>query len=252
MTQNQTNVIAGLSKVDGLYGLGTTSGWYLTLLACLVSWTMQPKKRKRDSIDADLVVGLTLPTVAVVHLISQVRRLSTIERGTEPGGIDQSYVESRYRAIEAPLVIIEAFMDVSLLMFMVAFGYRRFRRALIYATAGLLCFASECYLHWSKTRSVSPRLWFSRLFVSDSAAALVGNGVILAVMAVVILVITTGIFRLYNQEHHRLLTSLREESQRIRCRTRDPVPLRFRSRASFEGSGLYYRYDRIPTRLWAS
>lgn len=56
-------------KVSSLYGPGTIAAWYFTVLSVLVSWTLHPRKRKSGSIDVDLVATLTLPAVAVGHLM---------------------------------------------------------------------------------------------------------------------------------------------------------------------------------------
>ena len=78
MTTNATSSTSADSKVDALYEPGTLMGWHLTIAACFVSWTLHPKKRARDSIDPDLVVSLILPVVAVVHLTSQISKITSI------------------------------------------------------------------------------------------------------------------------------------------------------------------------------
>lgn len=44
-----------LALVPSLYGSGTTMCWLLTILASLVSWTCDKRKRKSDTLEADVI-----------------------------------------------------------------------------------------------------------------------------------------------------------------------------------------------------
>ena len=164
-----------LSNVSSLYGPGTVLGWHLTLLSCLVAWTLHPRRRRSGSIDANLIAGLTLPTVAAVHLISQIRASSTLRndlnRATRP----------EIAAIEAPLVVLEIFMTFSVLFFVLAWCMKCFRRGFAVAAVGLLCFATECYVHFRLPHGYRPARVFQRSFVADS-------GILLLVIAAVLLI----------------------------------------------------------------
>jgi hypothetical protein len=90
---------------DSLYGPGTVVAWLLTLCAVLVSWTLNPTSRCKDTFTLDLIVALLLPLVAAVHLIYQVFRL--------PAPISEVFttqdltLQQYASAIEAPLLICE-------------------------------------------------------------------------------------------------------------------------------------------------
>ena len=56
--------------VSSFYGPGAVAGWHLTILACLLAFAAQPRKRT-DSITADLIAVQTFPTIAAAHLLSQ-------------------------------------------------------------------------------------------------------------------------------------------------------------------------------------
>ena len=58
-----------LIAVSSLYGPGSIACWYLTAFSVLISWTVHPRKREKDSIDGDLIATLTLPCIAAGHLV---------------------------------------------------------------------------------------------------------------------------------------------------------------------------------------
>jgi hypothetical protein len=210
-----TSTNSATSKVDSLYGPGTLLGWYLTLAACLVSWTLHPKKRKRDSIDPDLVVSLTLPIVAVVHLISQVSKLSTLQTNIQRTSRNDAsdILQETADAIEAPLVVIEAFMNIAATMFIVACFFSTIRRALLVGTVGIISFATDCFLHLSNVQSKGLSRLFSRSFVADSAIALIMIGVLLAVLVLAAFVITSVFFYNRRGEQNRRIQEAEEETR---------------------------------------
>ena len=159
-----------LSRVDSLYGPATFAGWYLTVLACVFKWTLHPEKRQQDSVDADLIISLTLPAVAVVHLLSQASNFA--DRQHNSLGDKPLSAQELASAIEAPLVVVEAFMNVSAVLFLIALYHVTSRRALIIAASGLVCFLTCSYLRTSKVHSNGLSRLFSRQFFSDSAVAL--------------------------------------------------------------------------------
>ncbi|ETI24416.1 hypothetical protein G647_03785 [Cladophialophora carrionii CBS 160.54] len=180
--------------VSSLYGPGTIACWYLTILSVLVSWTLHPRKRTSGSIDVDLVAILTLPTVAAGHLISQISRLmpGKLSRGIEANRFAQSIA-----AIEAPFSVIESFMAISVILFLVAAWMFCLRRAISVAIVGLLCLATECYIHFSGVNELAGIRYnpsgapsdeekpaFTRSFVADFTGLVIAIPVILAVCSI--------------------------------------------------------------------
>jgi hypothetical protein len=109
MAANQHSNSDDLSLVSGLYGPGNVLCWYFTLASCLISWTLDRKKRRSDSITVDLMVGITLPIVAVAHLITQIHNYpgDTKQMMTTR---DPDLLRLIY-AIEAPFTITDIFLD---------------------------------------------------------------------------------------------------------------------------------------------
>ena len=122
--------------VSSFYGPGAVVGWYLTALACLVSFSLHPRKRICDSITADLIAVLTFPTVAAVDLITQARSYPK-----EGFTLEQSAA-----SIEATLLVTEKFLAIDKLFFLWILRFQCVRRACLLATVGLFCFSAECYV----------------------------------------------------------------------------------------------------------
>ena len=172
-----------LALVSSLYGPGTITCWYLTTLSLLVSWTLHPQKRRSGSIDVDLIAVLTLPAVAAVHLITQVREfIHQDEIVRASSSVDWKYQQS-VAAIEAPFNVTETFMAISVILFIAAAWAFCIRRSIFVASIGLLCFTVECYVHFSKFTALGLRYkpgvsvdnhpGFSRFFVADFAGLVI-------------------------------------------------------------------------------
>ncbi|KAJ0115066.1 hypothetical protein J7T55_001475 [Diaporthe amygdali] len=158
-----------LALVSSLYGKGTIFCWLLTILACLVTWTCNKRKRKSDSLNADFIGILTLPAVAAGHTIYQARYLkSHALLDANPNTVIQLS-----RAIEASLTVTETFMILSVLLFLLAFPARCYKRAISTALIGLLCLATEYVVYSHLTSSPNQQLRsiranFTRSFVADT------------------------------------------------------------------------------------
>lgn len=215
MTTSTTNTTSATSKVDALYGPGTLLGWYLTLAACFVSWTLHPRSRMRDSLDPDLIISLTLPLVAIVHLISQASKLAipqTVHLHTLGGGSNE-FLQEKANAIEAPLVVTEVFMNIAAVMFTVACYFVKIRRALVVGAVFLASFATDCFLHASRIRSTGLSRLFSRSFIADSAIALIVIGLSLAFLLLATFVITLLFFHKRQQKQKRQIQEAEQEAR---------------------------------------
>ena len=181
--------------VSSLYGPGAIACWYLTVLSVIISWTLHPRKRKTGSIDVDLIAVLTLPAVAAGHLISQaLKLLSTHDHSLDSDSAIEQYAQS-IAAIEAPFSLIETFMVISVILFLIAVWTLCFRRAIFVAVVSLLCLATECFINLSNFKHLGIRynrsgtndgtkLAFSRSFVADFTGLVIAILVILAVFAI--------------------------------------------------------------------
>lgn len=174
------------ATVSSLYGPGTVSCWYLTTFSVLVSWTLHPHKMKSGSIDVDLIATLTLPVVAAGHLILQARSL--LHQHASSDLYEPFYSVA---AIEAPFVIVEIFMQISVVLFLIAAWRRALWRLIITGSIGLLCFAVECYIHFSDFSKLNlqhhpqarPPVAFQRYFVADFTAITIAINVLLVIVS---------------------------------------------------------------------
>lgn len=162
-----------LALVSSLYGKGTTLCWLLTILACLISWTCDKRKRNSDSLNADFIGIHCLPCVAAGHTLHQIRGLGALDFAN----IRPITIIQISRAIEASLTLTETFMVLSVVLFLVAFPARCYKRAALTAATGLFCLVTEYSVYKQLTSSTSRELEdiqanFTRSFVSDSAIIL--------------------------------------------------------------------------------
>ena len=125
--------------VSSFYGPGAVVGWYLTALACLISFSLHPRKRRRDSITADLIAVLTFPAIAAADLITKVH--SYPKEGAMSG--------QNAASIEATLIVTETFLAIDVILFLLAVGFKCVRRPCLLAAVGLFCFSTECYVYFS-------------------------------------------------------------------------------------------------------
>ena len=163
--------------ISSFYGPGAVAGWYLTALACLISFSLHPRKRSRDSITADLIAVLTFPTVAAADLITQVR--SYPKEGTT--------LAQNAASIEATLIVTETFLTIDVVLFLLAVGFKCVRRACLLATVGLFCFSAECYVYFSSSVSQAIGQNLDRPFLINFGTILI------SVMAVLLICIVSAI-----------------------------------------------------------
>ena len=145
--------------VSSLYGPGTVAGWYLTTLSVLASWTLHPRKRRSGSIDLDSIAMLTLPAIAAAHTVWQHHHRPSSDGRTQVGEtftLDESQFS---RAYYASFAIVQTFAALSSVLLLVAIWTSSFRRAVVTASVGLLCFAVECHVpgSYNMARTRVPR-----------------------------------------------------------------------------------------------
>lgn len=230
MASDSNNSNDRLSTVSSLYGPGTILCWYLTTLSVLISWTPHPHRKKSGSIDVDLIATLTLPSVAAGHVISQAQ--GSVRQLLEDQDLQ---LTSAIAALEAPFVVVESFMALSIILFLTAAWMVKIRRAVSVAVVGLLCFAVECYIHYSISASWRFRYeadtgtkdspTFMRRFVADF------TGLIVAISIMLSLIITCsismlGVFLIFapkkSSTSHRDNQGI-QQMHRIRMNTLTPV-----------------------------
>ena len=179
-----------LTLVSSLYGPGTIIAWYLTIVSVLLSWTLHPRKRISGSIDADLIAILTLPAVSAGHVLFRIQRWPLQDSDALADGNAYLRMVQTVAAVEASFNVVETSMAIIVVLFHVAMWTLCVRRAIIVALVGLLCFATECYIHLSNFKALSPRRettdssnrlpTFSRYFVADFAGLVIAIAAILS------------------------------------------------------------------------
>ena len=130
--------IAASVFVVWAWGVG---GWLFTICSVLLTWTANPKERRRDNIINDLVVTLSLPAIAAGHVLYKVLHYSgpIAQLLTSKDIQTQQYCAS----LEAPLNVCEMFSLLSLLLVLVAAGHGQPKRIASIAAIAILCFTAE-------------------------------------------------------------------------------------------------------------
>jgi hypothetical protein len=118
-----------------LYAPGTLLGWYLTLIAILVAWTLHQKRSKSDVLDPDVLIALTLPVVAVGHVIGLLIQSSSHEQ-TNPTA-----------TLDGPLAVTQLFMLFAIPMTLSAVPHKCTKRTFCALAVEGLCIALQYYLH---------------------------------------------------------------------------------------------------------
>ena len=143
--------------VSSFYGPGAVGGWYLTAFACLISFSLHPRQRRRDSITADFIAVLTFPTVAAANLITQVR--SYPKEGTKAA--------QNAASIEATLNVTTTFVIIDVVLYLSAASFLCLRRACLLATVGLLCTFAVCHVYFSPLADPAVEQQIDGLLMTD-------------------------------------------------------------------------------------
>ena len=121
--------------VNPLYGPGTVSGWYLNLIATMMTWLFHPVRARKDSVDADLVICLTLPIFAVGHLIKLAKRVQNTLSLTREGSIGNTTMPET----EAPQTIVATGAIFLIIMLIKAGRNCCTKRLILSAIVGTIC-----------------------------------------------------------------------------------------------------------------
>lgn len=165
------------SLVPSLYAPGTVGGWLFTVGSTLVSWTLNPHSRKKDSINNDFIAALCFPLVAACHLLLQIRHYpgdKSVIMTTE----DDTLLK-HVASIEASLNVCETFATIALILFLISAYNRNLKRAAFIAIVGLFCFAGEVALSFQGSTVRPSKSQLSRPFILNFPGAII---VIIAVL----------------------------------------------------------------------
>ncbi len=166
MTSASAVEVDRYALVASFYGPGAVGGWYLTTLACLISFGLHPRKRRADSITADMIAVLTFPTVAAAHLISQI--------GSCPTEMSSATLVQKAASMEAALIVIETSLAIAVILFLLEVSFRCVRRGCLLAIVGLFCFSAECYLYFSRSVTQAIERSLDRSFLISFGKIIVG------------------------------------------------------------------------------
>jgi hypothetical protein len=174
-----------LSRVSSLYGPGTVSGWLCTVLSLLIAWTTNSKRKTTDDITNDMIAALSLPAVASVHLLFELRQFhgSIRELLTSQDGEVLQYLT----AVEAPLNICETFTTIALPMVGVSAWYNNRKRATVVVILGIWCLLVEFVLFVGSYGATPATFNLSRAYLFTFPQIMITRGVTTVLALVVFL-----------------------------------------------------------------
>lgn len=222
-----------LALVNSFYGPGATACWYLTCLACLVSWTLHPQKSRSDSITTDLIALVTFPTVASAHLITQI---NNYPYETSAGDWTLSQIHA---SMAASLIITETYLAICVILLFVTIlpRPRRVKRIVLLALTGIFCVISEVCLFFSIPSIRKTPGIFGRFFIVDSFPLLVTTLLLISILVALLLAF---LYLLLKQRYPNPVASIPPEA--------DPDALELYRR--FQTRELHF--DECPTPQMAS
>ena len=190
--------------VSSFYAPGAVMGWYLTALACLTSFSLHPRKRRRDTITADLIAFLTFPTIAAADLITQVRSYPN----------EGATLAQKAASIEATLIVTETFLTIDVVLFLLAVGFKCVRRGFLLATVGLFCFSAECYVYFAPSVSQAIGQNLNRPFLVNFGSILISVMAAHLICIICWLILIAIFFSRLPHQHHARPSERDEEPTR--------------------------------------
>ena len=145
-----------LTGVSGVYGPGSMLGWYLTILGCLVSWTLHPRHKETDSISADMVAVLLFPLAAASHFTSLTRNAFHNASAYEDLSLISTCQMSK--AVEAPARVIFVWTIITVIMYALPALHHRKRGSAV-ALVLVVCIITLLYTYDGASEQ---RRFFSR------------------------------------------------------------------------------------------
>ncbi|KAM6513843.1 hypothetical protein FALCPG4_015052 [Fusarium falciforme] len=148
-TPDSFSSLSRFCLVSPFYGPGNITAWLCTLCSVLVTWCFNAEYRRNDSISADFIAALTIPTVAAAHAIYLIffRRpdlgdqetvdIYRLFTGSEPTIVQHA------AAAEAALTVCETFATVAVALMFIGMWNFNLKRTLCVIAVGLLAFSAE-------------------------------------------------------------------------------------------------------------
>ena len=125
---------SAVDDVNALYGPGSIVGWYMTLLATVITWMCHPSRASADSIDGDFVFCFALPVLAIGHLVDLTKQVNS---GT--------FQEHSIDAMNAPKWLIkDGFMVGSTMAIAAGLG-GCLKRSISASVVAVACWTADLY-----------------------------------------------------------------------------------------------------------
>ena len=154
------------------------------VVSVFVSWTLNQKTRRRDSLTNDSIAALTLPGVATGHLIYQLIYYPG-DRSSNLTTQDLEFIPV-VAGIEASLNICETFAGIAVALFVIPAFQLHLRRCISVLLIGLSCFEVECALFTLSPKSNIAQTNLGRPFVLNQEGLMIAAQVTIAMLVLLL------------------------------------------------------------------
>jgi hypothetical protein len=116
------------APVSSLYGPGAIICWLLTVIAVILSWSLNSSSRRYDTITGDLITSLLLPCIANIHFIHELAHAKNSPNGKGSQTLNATYTVSMI------------FFPPGLFLCCLAYNSRHVKRFVSAAVVTVACF----------------------------------------------------------------------------------------------------------------
>jgi hypothetical protein len=170
--------------VKSLYGPGTVWCWFLVTCSVLISWTLNPRQRKRDRLTNDFIACLTYPCIASAHLAFLLARLPSpllnVLMSTETEMFQQA------AAVAAPLSVCETFSLFAFVLYTITAWRLPIKRSILVLVVGLLSWTMVDGVFLSTKAKNTERIPFNENYGSINSEGIMELGFVIAIMFFVV------------------------------------------------------------------
>jgi hypothetical protein len=191
-TQAPASTTNDLSLVSSQYGPGPVVGWLLAAISVFLSWTFDSRlssnsiRTRSRLISADFIATVIFPLIATSDILLQLSRY--------PGNLanlttaNNTLLQRRVHILEAPLVLVEGALVVTVSLISTALYKQHFGKAVVLAAVNICGLGVEGILlpRTAMHDSERPYKSFSRSFLPNSVLLFVLTTVLVIVYELVL------------------------------------------------------------------
>ena len=139
-------------------------GWYLTIIGCVVSWSLHPEQNAKDTINADMAAIILLPIAAASHLISLSR--NALHNSGLYEDVSLFTTCQAAKAIETPAQVVFVGLIIFILVYALP-ALHHCKRGMAVALVIVVCFITQLYTYDTALYELPALRRFSKFMVQE-------------------------------------------------------------------------------------